>query len=98
MLHNLNELIERLVDIRDEMGEEAADDCLVRFAYQPSWPLVGSVDAISLQRNSAAKGREGTVLWLASDGAASYNEDPYAPKAAFDDDEFNDEEDEDEDE
>jgi hypothetical protein len=40
---NLTELIDQLTELRDELGEDAA----VRVAYQQSWPLRGTIAAVT---------------------------------------------------
>jgi len=74
----LNELIETLTDISDN---EDAGEMEVRGAYQPNYPLVGSISAVTLDPHHIDGGR----VWLAL-RAVGYQESPYAPSHAWDGD------------
>lgn len=69
-IKTISELIEALEAIREAVG----DDARLLGAYQPNYPLVGSVDNVGVV--------DGTV-YIAL-GASPYDVNPYAPSAAWD--------------
>lgn len=109
---NIAELIDRLEDARASLGDEAE----VRIAYQPNWPLRGTVAAVTIPQDdeephcedhvcfvanctdclaeseeAEARAEAGSaphtdnddkMLWIAV-GSSPYNENPYAPKWAW---------------
>jgi hypothetical protein len=71
----VNELIEALqefVDMDEEYGELE-----VRLATQPNWPIRGSVAATTVATHDGQR-----YLWLA-EGGVGYDENPYAPRTAW---------------
>jgi hypothetical protein len=70
----IDALIEHLEAVRADAG-----DVDVRVAYQPSYPLRGSVEAIGLD---VELGGDERVVWIAV-GSAPYAESPYAPADAW---------------
>ena len=74
----LNDLIESLQDLQTRYG-----DVSVRVAYQPNYPLVGSLDTVTLIENEGGGSkRDEPVIWFAV-GSAPYEENPYAPSEAW---------------
>lgn len=82
---SLNDLIAQLTDLRDSLDPDFAD-AHVRVAYQPSWPLRGTVSGITTSDDVAAETgdepEDTKIVWLAI-GEAPYDENPYAPKTVF---------------
>lgn len=76
----LNELIERLEEIRREIAKRdgkavnKAGEIELRVAHQQHYPLTGMVAAVN-----EVDGR----LWVAVGALNQYNESPYAPQAAW---------------
>lgn len=89
------------ITVRDliDLLEQYDDDLEVRVAYQPNWPLRGTVDTVTSSdeiRESTAYGADDEDGYAERDhttdddqfvwisvGSAPYGEDPYAPTAAF---------------
>jgi hypothetical protein len=65
--------IRELIDVLEEIAQEHGDELPVRFASQPSYPLAHSIANVAVV---------GERVWLA-EGERGWNEDPYAPKAAW---------------
>ena len=61
----LGELIERLEEIRDDLGE----DLEVRMAYQPNYPLTATLGAITTLN---AEVLDGPALYLAEGDSLGY--------------------------
>lgn len=78
----LEQFIEHLQGVLEQHG-----DMPVRVAFQPSYPLVGLVENIAVGTNDDDS-RPGKTLWLATDQVTSYRENPYAPRAAWNGEEF----------
>lgn len=75
----LSELIEQLTLIAEQHEDH---DPEVRIAYQPSWPLRASVANVrSITEDEEA---QPPVVWLTASNAAPWDESPYAPKSAWD--------------
>jgi hypothetical protein len=93
----LNELIEKLTDLRDDYE---CGDALVRVAFQPRYPIAATLSEVTLVRGE--EGRPETLWLAASDSVPRYGtpeESPYAPSAAWeggetkvDEEEYDDEE------
>ena len=69
---DLNELIERLTDIRDELGTAE-----VVLAHQPNWPLAFDIANV---RSIAG------VVWIAGSEGNNHEHGPYAPNMAWEED------------
>lgn len=86
----IDEMIAALEEAREDLGGEAQ----VRVAYQPNWPLRGTVARVTVpdgpdpddnyDEGSAAPGQEndGRMVWIAV-GSAPYDENPYGPRWAW---------------
>lgn len=88
----LSALVAQLTDLFEQHG-----DIRVRLAVQPNWPLVHGIANIAVGEEGSAAKREGKTLWIAASSGHPYDENPYAPKAAWDEEEFSDDEDEEDD-
>jgi hypothetical protein len=88
----LDELIERLTDLRDSEGIPGHTE--VRVAQQPSYPLLGDLDAVTTVVESEPGDSEATeaTVYLASGNASDYGS-----RSLWDDDIQYQDEDEDED-
>jgi hypothetical protein len=79
--------IKTVGDLKEAL-EEFDDALPVRIAYQPSWPLAGSIQNVrEVDRADEPGGptRPGDVtLWIAVDQVSTYTENPYAPRDAWD--------------
>lgn len=80
----LNELIEKLTDLRDDLDGRGldADAMPVTFAIQPNYPIAvgfGEVTAI-------LDGEKGPRVWVATSESPSYDINPYAPRQAWEGD------------
>lgn len=64
----LNELIERLEELRDDYGVDGDSD--VRGAFQPNYPLVARIDAIT-----AINGDDEVIIYVALADARDYGSD-----------------------
>ena len=85
----LDELIERLTDLRDD--QEISGDTEIRGAFQPNYPLVAAVHAITTIVSDDEK--EAGIYFALGDATT------YGSEAMWDDDiVYRDEEDEDDDE
>ena len=62
-------------------NERDAQDIEVRVAVQPSWPLAHELEAITLE-NGSERGN-GRIFWLAASSGHPWNENPYAPRDAW---------------
>lgn len=95
---NLNQLIERLEEIRESVT--AGGELEVRLAVQPNYPIVETLRGVagpeeflnafedkddSDEEFSTERGeRAGNVVWLVSGGQPSkFDESPYAPGWVF---------------
>ena len=74
--------VHELKEILEDYETDGKGDLEVRIAEQPSWPLASDVSAVS---------RIGDTVWIADSRTADY-----APKAAWDSVDIDEEEDEDE--
>jgi len=86
----IDEMIRELEDAREDLGGDAQ----VRIAYQPSYPLRGTVDRITVPESAdpddlydegqqaAMQDKDGTFVWIAV-GSAPYDENPYGPRWAW---------------
>lgn len=74
----LDDLIERLEELREEHG----GDLPVRIASQPSWPLAFTVENVRFIESS--NDHHPSAVWFAASQGPPYLENPYAPKAAWD--------------
>lgn len=81
---NINELIAALEEQREWVGGETE----VRIAYQPSYPLAGSIDNVtSLPINISTRDddedfSDDAFVWIAV-GVVNHDESPYAPRLAW---------------
>ena len=79
-------LIEALNDAREDMGGATE----IRIAYQPSWPLRGTIARVTVPEpesyyegeRAVGQGKDESMLWLAV-GSAPYDENPYGPRWAW---------------
>ena len=71
--------VSELKEILEDYETDGKGDLEVRIAEQPTWPLASDVSAVS---------RIGDTVWIA-DGSAN----KYAPKAAWDGEDIDEEED-----
>lgn len=86
----LNELIERLEEIRD--ASDDAGELTVVMAVQPGYPLreilrgaVGPEDELTTEDNDNGTSAKSQEIWLVSGGQSSkYDVSPYAPQWVFD--------------
>ncbi len=83
----LDEMISELEDAREDLGGDAE----VRVAYQPNYPLRGTVAAVTVpdtddpySEGEAAPGQEhdGHMAWIAV-GPVYGDENPYGPEWAW---------------
>lgn len=77
----LSELIEQLTMIAEQHPDH---DPEVRIAYQPRWPLRASVANVRSLTDDEDEDAKPPVVWLAASNAAPWDESPYAPKSAWD--------------
>lgn len=82
----LDELIEKLTDLRDDLNgrndNDDAGDTPVTFAIQPSYPLaVGFAEVTAI-----IDGEGGPRIWIATSDSAGYDINPYAPRQAWEGD------------
>ena len=82
----LSELIQGLEELRDDLAAGVGDevDPVVVAAYQPNYPLSGTVDgAVVLEDEDEPVLCDGVpVVWLAI-GGHPYAMSPYAPRGVF---------------
>ena len=76
MSYDLDMLIRTLEDLRNECGGSTP----VRLAHQPSWPLAFNV---ANARFVDGDDQRPNAVWIASTQGPPYDENPYAPKAAW---------------
>ncbi len=83
----IDDLIAELEEARETLGGDAE----VRVAYQPNWPLRGTIARVTVAEfddpyaeGETAPGQEkdGKLLWIAV-GSAPYDENPYGPRWAW---------------
>jgi hypothetical protein len=87
----IGDLIQQLEEARDDLG----GDPEVRIAYQPNWPLRAAVAYVTIPpcsdpgdlygEGEAAPGqdKDGRFCWIAASDAAPWDENPYAPRWAW---------------
>ncbi len=80
----LSELIDRLQQHAQAAGDH---DPEVRIAYQPNYPLAADVDAVTAISGEDEGKRPDRTIWLAAASSVGYDENPYAPRQAWDGDE-----------
>lgn len=83
----IDQVIEQLSEARDVLGGEAD----VRAAFQPSWPMRGTISYVTVANSDdpygdgeTAPGQENDtkMVWLAL-GSVDYGENPYGPRWAW---------------
>lgn len=86
----IDELISELEEARESLGGQAG----VRVAYQPSYPLRGTIARVTVpdctdadhlyseSERAAKQDEDGTFAWIAV-GSAPYDENPYGPSWAW---------------
>ncbi|UQS95160.1 hypothetical protein Pam4_17 [Pseudanabaena phage Pam4] len=85
--------IRDLIAMLEEAAETHGDDLAVQIAYQPSYPLAATLDAVTVlsagededdeDYEPGVDDDEPQVLWLAAGGHPDTGS-PYAPRAAWD--------------
>lgn len=82
--YTLDSLIETLTEIRDS---GTPGDTRLLIAYQPSWPLRANVENVRvLTDDDGYDHSDQTAVWIAASSSVGYDDDPYAPHAAWDED------------
>lgn len=86
----ISTLIDRLTEAMENNGDR---DVLV--AYQPNWPLAAGVanvydpaddddrDEDDDPDDAEISDRDSSVLWIAASTSVEYDQNPYAPRAAW---------------
>lgn len=83
--------IDQLIEAAEEAREALGGSAEVRIAYQQSYPLRGTLDAVTVPEDddpydegetAAGQENDGRMLWLAA-GTAPYGENPYGPEWAW---------------
>jgi len=86
----ISELIDHLTTALEDNGDRE-----VLIAYQPNWPLAAGVANVYDPADddddrdeddpdeSAPSDRDASVLWIAASTNAGYDQNPYAPRAAW---------------
>ena len=83
----IDDLIAELEEARDALGGEAE----VRIAYQPSWPLRATVAHVTVPgedpyeegEQACGQDSDAKMVWLAAGDSLPWDENPYAPRWAW---------------
>jgi hypothetical protein len=85
----ISQLIDRLTEAMENNGDRD-----VLLAYQPNWPLAAGVSNVYDPAEDdnradeegdehALSDRDSDVLWIAASTSVEYDQNPYAPRAAW---------------